>query len=98
MGEWGYKIKNLTRSTKMIFHSNERCFTKGECTKYLPRGRCVVITCFLKGAVEESVSNCSVGEHFLKGVMLELTCEGQTGIKAMNVVRLGETLQAEKMA
>lgn len=89
MGEWGYKIKNLNRSTKMIFYSNERYFTKGEHIKYSPRGRCAVITCFLKGAVEESVSNCSVGEHFLKGVMLQLTFEGQIGIKEVKVVGLG---------
>lgn len=51
--------------------------------KYLPRGSCAVITCFLKGAVEASVSNCNVGEPFLKGMRLELSFEGQIRIKEM---------------
>lgn len=54
---------------------------KEGCTRYLPGGRCAIIICFLKGAMEASMPNCEFGEHFLKGMMLEVNFEGQVRVK-----------------
>lgn len=65
MGEWGCEIKNVNRSVNMVFYSTNRCFMEEECIRYLLCGRCAIIICFLKGAAEASMSNCSFGEYFL---------------------------------
>lgn len=40
---------------------------------------------FLKGCMEAGMSNCNFGEHFLKGMMLEVNFEGQIRAKEWKV-------------
>lgn len=54
---------------------------KEDCIRCLPGGRYMILINFLKGVLKASMSNCSFGEHFLKGKVLELNFEGQVRAK-----------------